>query len=74
MKNKLLIDIGSTYFKVSTDSKIEQHFRDFNKDIFDDLTHKCGETINSFKKEPVEKYSEDVIRKFFAEQCKNIMF
>jgi len=53
MKNKLLIDVGSTYFKVSTDSSIEQHFRDFNKDIFDDLTDKCAETIHSFKKEDV---------------------
>jgi len=53
MKNKLLIDIGSTYFKVCTDSSIEQHFRDFNKDIFDDLTHKCAKTISGFKKEDV---------------------
>jgi len=53
MKNKLSIDVGSTYFKVATDSTIEQHFRDFNKDILDDLTHKCGTTINSFKKEDV---------------------
>lgn len=53
MVNKLSIDVGSTYFKVATDSNIEQHFRDFNKDIFDDLTHKCGTTINTFKKEDV---------------------
>ncbi|WP_455756063.1 glutamate mutase L [Sulfurimonas sp.] len=53
MKNKLLIDVGSTYFKVSTDSSIEQHFRDFNKDIIDDLTYKCGETIHSFDKDNV---------------------
>jgi len=53
MKNKLLIDIGSTYFKVATDEKIEQHLRDFNKDIFDDLTYKCSDTINKFKKENV---------------------
>ena len=53
MVNKLSIDIGSTYFKVATDSKIEQHFRDFNKDIFDDLTHKCGTIIKDFKKEDV---------------------
>lgn len=53
MKNKLLIDVGSTYFKVSTDTSIEQHFRDFNKDIFDDLTNKCNETINSFDKNDV---------------------
>lgn len=53
MKNKLSIDVGSTYFKVATDSTIEQHFRDFNKDILDDLTHKCGSIINDFKKEDV---------------------
>ena len=46
--NKLLIDIGSTYFKVSTSTSIEQHFRDFNKQILDDLTHKCGDTVGRF--------------------------
>ena len=51
--SKLLIDIGSTYFKVSTDNSIEQHFRDFNKDIFDDLTYKCGETIHGYEKSDV---------------------
>ena len=51
--SKLLIDIGSTYFKVCTDKAIEQHFRDFNKDIYDDLTHKCGETIHGYKKSDV---------------------
>jgi hypothetical protein len=53
MSNKLLIDVGSTYFKVSTADAIEQHFRDFNKDILDDLMAKCGETINSFDKEDI---------------------
>ncbi len=51
--SKLLIDIGSTYFKVCTDSSIEQHFRDFNKDIFDDLTHKCEKIISGYKKDDV---------------------
>jgi hypothetical protein len=51
--DKLLIDVGSTYFKVSTKEHIEQHFRDFNKDIFDDLTHKCGDIIAHFDKENV---------------------
>lgn len=46
---KLLIDIGSTYFKVSTSESIEQHFRDFNKQILDDLTHKCGDTVERFE-------------------------
>ncbi|WP_373035346.1 glutamate mutase L [Sulfurimonas sp.] len=52
-QNKLLIDIGSTYFKVATPTSIEQHFRDFNKDIHDDLTHKCGDVIKDFDKENV---------------------
>lgn len=46
--NKLLIDIGSTYFKISTSAGIEQHFRDFNKDILDDLMCKCGDIIQQF--------------------------
>jgi hypothetical protein len=52
-KEKLLIDVGSTYFKVSTSEHIEQHFRDFNKDILDDLVHKCGATIYRFEKSDV---------------------
>jgi len=51
--SKLLIDIGSTYFKVATESTIQQHFRDFNKDILDDLTYKCGEVIHSYNKDDV---------------------
>jgi len=51
--SKLLIDVGSTYFKVSTSTSIEQHFRDFNKDIFDDLNYKCGEVIKKYSKEDV---------------------
>lgn len=51
--DKLLIDIGSTYFKVSTSEHIEQHFRDFNKDIMDDLMHRCGNTLKRFAKEDV---------------------
>ena len=50
---KLLIDIGSTYFKLSTASSIEQHFRDFNKQILDDLTHKCGDTVKRFGAENI---------------------
>ena len=53
MVNKLSIDVGSTYFKVATDTSIEQHFRDFNKDIFDDLMHKCGKTIKKYEKDDV---------------------
>lgn len=50
---KLLIDIGSTYFKVSTDDGIQQHFRDFNKSIKEDLNSKCSSVI--------EKYNHDDI-------------
>jgi len=53
MNDKLLIDVGSTYFKVSTPTSIEQHLRDFNKDIFDDLTHKCSKTIDSYNKDDI---------------------
>lgn len=52
-KDKLLIDVGSTYFKLSTPNSIEQHFRDFNKDILDDLMSKCGETLNRYGKDDV---------------------
>lgn len=53
IENKLLIDVGSTYFKVCTVHGVEQHFRDFNKDIFDDLTYKCGELIHNYHKDDV---------------------
>lgn len=52
-QNKLLIDVGSTYFKVCANNDINQYFRDFNKDIFDDLTSKCGDIISKFKKDEV---------------------
>jgi hypothetical protein len=53
IENKLLIDVGSTYFKVCTVHGIQQHFRDFNKDIFDDLTYKCGDIIHNYHKDDV---------------------
>ncbi|MGX9417389.1 glutamate mutase L [Vibrio sp. WJH972] len=52
-REKLFIDVGSTYFKVSSPEKIEQHFRNFNKSILDDLMYKCGATIDRFAKEDV---------------------
>ncbi|MBP7769575.1 MAG: glutamate mutase L [Aliarcobacter sp.] len=52
-QNKLLIDIGSTYFKLCANNEIQQHFRDFNKDIYDDLLSKCSETIFKYKKDEV---------------------
>ncbi len=53
INDKLLIDVGSTYFKVGTANKVEQYFRDFNKDIFDDLTYKCGDIIHNYHKNDV---------------------
>lgn len=50
---QLLIDVGSTYMKLSTDDKIEQHFRDFNRDILDDLLSKCGSTLQRFDKDDI---------------------
>jgi len=50
---ELLIDVGSTYFKLSTSGHIEQHARDFSKEILDDLMDKCGETIACFDKRDV---------------------
>jgi len=52
-EEKLLIDVGSTYFKISTSEHIEQHFRDFNKDILDDLMSKCSDTVQRFDKDDV---------------------
>jgi hypothetical protein len=47
---KLLIDVGSTYIKMATSESIEQHFRDFNKEILEDLMSKCGDTVSRFDK------------------------
>lgn len=53
LNNKLLIDVGSTYFKLWTSAGVQQHFRDFNKDIFDDLTYKCADIIKHYEKDDV---------------------
>lgn len=53
MNNKLLIDVGSTYFKICADGKLEQHFRNFNKSILDDLNHKCSHTIEKFSPDEI---------------------
>jgi len=52
-REKLLIDIGSTYFKISTNDFIEQHFRDFNKLILDDLLYKCADTLKRFEPQDI---------------------
>ncbi|MEA2017482.1 MAG: glutamate mutase L [Campylobacterota bacterium] len=49
----MLIDIGSTYFKVSSNDKISHHFRNFDKDIYDDLIVKCEDEIKKYKKEDI---------------------
>ena len=84
MSSKLLIDIGSTYFKVSTDSDIQQHLRDFNKDIYDDLTYKCGDIIHNYSKEDVHVCSSangglstliiGITESFSLKYAKNIAF
>ena len=51
--SKLLIDVGSTYFKVCQTSGISQYFRDFKKDIYDDLVTKCGNIFANYKKEDI---------------------
>ncbi len=51
--SKLLIDIGSTYFKVSDRGNIRHYFRDFEKNIYDDLRDKCSNLIKSYKKEDI---------------------
>ena len=51
--SRLLIDIGSTYFKIARRGKIEQHFRDFNKSILSDLESKSMGLLSSYKKEDI---------------------
>jgi hypothetical protein len=51
--SKLFIDIGSTYFKVAHDGEIAQYFRDFNRNIFDDLNSKCTDLIKEYEAEDI---------------------
>jgi hypothetical protein len=51
--SKLLIDVGSTYFKISSKEGIFQKFRNFERSIFDDLLSKFEDTIKEYKKEDV---------------------
>lgn len=53
LQDKLLIDVGSTYFKMSTANSLEQHFRDFSQSILDDLSQKCGATIAKYDKKNI---------------------
>jgi len=52
--SKMLIDVGSTYFKVATQDKISHHFRNFDKDIYDDLLFKCGDDLKGCPKEDIQ--------------------
>ncbi len=45
--SKLLIDIGSTYFKVAQEGRIDQYFRNFDTSILNDLESKCAINIIS---------------------------
>ncbi len=51
--NKLQIDIGSTYFKTNANGEINQHFRDFDISIYDDLQNKCSQLLGNYSKEEV---------------------
>ena len=53
MSKKLFIDVGSTYFKIKDGDEIAQYFRDFNKNILNDLLVKCGERISKYDKEDI---------------------
>lgn len=53
MSGKLLIDIGSTYFKVAHGGTIEQYFRNFDRNIFDDLNSKCTDLLEAYKPEDI---------------------
>jgi hypothetical protein len=52
--SKLLIDVGSTYFKVCDDGDISHYFRNFDKEIYDDLSLKCGDILAKYKPEEIQ--------------------
>ncbi len=51
--NKLQIDIGSTYFKTNANGDINQHFRNFNTTIYNDLHDKCADLLKNYKKDEI---------------------
>ncbi len=51
--NRLQIDIGSTYFKTNANGEINQHFRDFDISIYDDVQNKCGTLLTNYTKDEV---------------------
>ncbi len=52
--SKMLIDVGSTYFKVFANGKINHYFRNFETSIFDDLSLKCSDLIKQFDKKDIQ--------------------
>lgn len=48
-----MIDVGSTYFKLSSNAGIKHYFRDFSRTIYSDLLDKGAELIHRFKPEDV---------------------
>ncbi len=52
--SKILIDVGSTYFKVASNENISHYFRNFDKNIYDDLLFKCGETLEKYSKDDIQ--------------------
>ncbi len=51
--SKLLVDIGSTYIKISSSNGVFQKFRDFNRAILDDLTSKFADEIQRYEKDEI---------------------
>jgi hypothetical protein len=51
--SKMLIDVGSTYFKTSTNDGIKHYFRNFDIPIHTDLKSKCGDDLAKFDKENI---------------------
>lgn len=51
--SRLLIDIGSTYFKVAEEGQINQYFRNFDTSILNDLESKCAGTLSQYDKEEI---------------------
>lgn len=51
--NKLQIDIGSTYFKTNANGELNQHFRNFDIAIYDDLQNKCANLLSQYNKEEI---------------------
>ncbi len=53
MNRTLLIDVGSTYFKIAAMGEIRQYPRSFDRDIYRDLREKCGDVIDQYAPEEI---------------------